>query len=108
MSFPPGSNNYCVAFGSSPENVEVPIISSVAPDVTSVNWPIGKRWIVTGVGEYTLVGLTSAGGTLTANWVLEGVVGGALNTLTGGSGGPLSPTANNINILGTGSQITST
>lgn len=32
---------------------------------------------------------------------------GAIVTLTGGSGGPLSPTAGNMNILGTANQITS-
>jgi hypothetical protein len=33
---------------------------------------------------------------------------GAIVTLTGGSGGPLSPTAGNMNLLGTANQITST
>lgn len=45
----------------------------------------------------------------TGSWIALG--GGAptgIDTITGGSGGALSPTAGNINILGTANQITST
>lgn len=42
------------------------------------------------------------------NWIALGSgTTGAVVTLTGGSGGALSPTAGNINILGTANQITS-
>lgn len=108
MTFPQGANLYGIGIGTRPENVEVPFVSNVAPSASDYNFPIGKHWIVTGVGEYVLVALSNVGGTTTATWVLAGTIGGALNTLTGGSGGPLTPTANNINILGTASQITST
>lgn len=108
MSFQPGANLYAVAVGTHPEGVEVPFISPAAPSTSSVNFPIGKRWIVPGSGEYVLVALSSAGGTLTATWTLLGTNGGPLNTLTADSGGALSPTANNINILGTANQVTTT
>lgn len=43
------------------------------------------------------------------NWIALGSgTTGAIVTLTGGSGGALSPTAGNINLLGTANQITST
>jgi hypothetical protein len=43
------------------------------------------------------------------NWIALGSgTTGAIVTLTGGSGGALSPTAGNVNILGTANQITST
>lgn len=108
MSFQPGSNNYPIAFGTSPENVEVPHIDSRVPQTTDVNYPIGKRWIDLNVGEYTLLGQTSIGGVLSATWSLLGTTGGALNTLTGDSGGAISPSVGNITLSGTGSQITTT
>lgn len=108
MTFQPGANLYAVAVGTHPEGVEVPFISTVAPSSSSVNFPIGKRWIVPTVGEYVLQALSSAGGTLTATWTLLGTNGGPLNTLTADSGGALSPTAGNINILGTANQVTTT
>jgi hypothetical protein len=43
------------------------------------------------------------------NWISLGSgTTGAIVTLTGGSGGALSPTAGNMNLLGTANQITST
>lgn len=51
------------------ENVEVPVLQARPPFPTDVIYPIGKRWIDTlDLTVYTLVGLTSAGGQLTAIW----------------------------------------
>ena len=108
MTIQPGANLYTAGFGLRPENVEVPHIDVRIPNNMDTIWPIGKRWIDLNVGEYTLIGLSSVGGITTANWVLLGTSGGALNTLTADSGGPISPTAANINILGTANQITTT
>ena len=108
MPSQPGSNNYAIAVGSSPENVEVPTYQTRAPAATDVNWSLGKRWLFIGTGEYVLASLTNAGGTLVANWTLLGTNGGPLNTLTGDSGGALTPSSNNINILGTANQVTTT
>ena len=108
MSFQPGADVYTQAFGSRPENVEVPHIDVRAPTTTDTQYPIGKRWINIGVGEYTLLSQTSIGGTLSANWSLLGTTGGALNTLTGDTGGAITPAAGNITIAGTGSQISTT
>jgi hypothetical protein len=84
MGFNPGATLYTQSFGSRPENVEVPTYNSRAPASTDVNYPLGKRWIDTdGQDEYVLVGLSSAGGVLTANWVTGGA--GPATTTTYGT-----------------------
>lgn len=110
MSFQPGAVVYTQSFGSRPENVEVPHIDTRAPTVNDVGpfYPIGKRWIYVGTGEYTLLSISTIGGVAQANWSLLGTTGGALNTLTGDAGGGIAPVANNITLAGTGSQITTT
>ena len=105
----PGANLYTQGTGTRPENIEIPVFQNRAPTTTDVIYPVGKRWIFINSGEYTLLALTSIGGTLTANWSQLGTSGGgAINTLTGDSGGAISPSANNINLNGTASQIVST
>lgn len=109
MTFQPGATVYTQSFGSRPENVEVPHYDVRAPTPTDILYPQGKRWINTvGDAEYVLTSFSTSGNITTANWVLLGTAGGALNTLTGDSGGAISPTAGNINLSGTGSQITTT
>lgn len=102
MSFQPGANLYTQGFGSRPENVEVPHIDSRAPTVNDVLFPIGKRWVYLNNAEYVLVGLSTTLGLTTATWNLLGTDTGPLNTLTGNSGGAISPSAANINIVGSG------
>jgi hypothetical protein len=69
MGFNPGATLYTQSFGSRPENIEVPTYQARAPASTDVNYPVGKRWIDTsGQNAYVLVGLSSSGGVLTANW----------------------------------------
>jgi hypothetical protein len=57
---------------------------------------------VSGLGLATQV-LTSNGPGLLPTWQAGGGGGGSVSTLTGNSGGAISPTANNINTVGTGS-----
>ena len=100
--FQPGAVLYVQSWGSRPENVEVPIIQNRAPATTDVS-VVGKRWIdSTNNASYDLTSLSSSGNIVSATWV--GVGGGSsqISTLTGNSGGALSPTAGNINILGAG------
>jgi hypothetical protein len=107
MGFQPGSNLYGVGVGTHPENVEVPHYDNRVPATTDINYPVGKRWVnVAGNAEYTLTSLTSSAGIVTANWSLLGTNTGALNTLTGDSGGAISPSAGNITLAGTANQIT--
>lgn len=108
MTIQPGANVYTQGFGSRPENVEVPHIDTRAPSTTDVNYPIGKRWINTAAGtDYSLDQLVSSNGSITANWSQSGSETGALNTLSVGAT-TVTPTAGNIVIAGTASQITAT
>jgi hypothetical protein len=109
MSFQPGAMLYTQSFGSRPENVEVPHIDTRAPTVNDVGpfFPIGKHWIFVANAEYVLVSVSSIGGTPQANWILTADIG-TLDTLTGDSGGAISPSIGNITLAGTGGQITTT
>jgi hypothetical protein len=102
MTIQPGANLYTIAFGNRPENVEVPHVETRAPTSADVGYPIGKRWIYLNNGEYTLLNLATVNGITTATWTLLGTDTGPLNTLTGNTGGALSPSSNNINIVGAG------
>lgn len=109
MTIQPGANVYTQGFGSRPENVEVPHIDVRAPATTDTLYPVGKRWIDTSGGaEYSLINLSTSNGIVSANWALLGTDTGALNTLTGDSGGAISPSAGNINLVGTANQIATT
>lgn len=109
MTFQPGANLYTQGFGSRPENVEVPVVSLVAPSITQVNYPIGKRWIdTTSNTEYVLTSNPMVGNVITAAWTLLGTNTGALNTLSDTIGTTVTPSAGNIQIAGTASEITST
>jgi hypothetical protein len=103
-----GANLYTQGFGSRPESIEVPHLDVRIPASTDI-YPIGKRWIDTvGNAEYVLTSISSIGSTQTANWVNSGSVSSNLNTLTDGVGGVVNPVANNIQLSGTASQITTT
>lgn len=79
-----------------------PIISSRAPTTTDTRFPLGQTWVYqissTNASVYSLGAV--AGGV--ATWVLLGGSSGDVNTLTGNSGGAISPTAGNINVVGSG------
>lgn len=109
MTVPTGANLYTQGFGSRPENVEIPTYQTRAPGVTDTQWPLGKRWIDTVAGsEYSLCNFSTSNGVVSANWSLLGTNTGALNTLTGDSGGAISPSAGNITLAGTAGQIATT
>jgi hypothetical protein len=84
----------------------LPVISPRAPattDIISANgnpYQIGQYWQNTSTGN---VYFYTGGGV----WILVSIIsGGSVNTITGDTGGALTPTAGNINILGTANQIT--
>lgn len=100
MAFQPGANLYTQGFGSRPESVEVPHIEGRVPSTSDI-YPVGKRWTDTvGDSEYVLTSLSTVNGITSANWALLGTAGGELNTLTGDTGGAVTPNAGNINIVG--------
>jgi hypothetical protein len=108
MSFQNGAMLYTQGFASRPENVEIPHLDTRAPTSADVNfYPIGKRWINTATNtEYVLTSISSSANVMSATWTLLGTNTGALNTLTGDSGGAISPSAGNITLAGTANQIT--
>lgn len=81
--------------------------SSDITSATSINtYAIQQKWLNTSTNElWELKSLTTSGGVTTANWIK---IGGSNNTetLTGNSGGAVPPTANNINVVGDGTYIT--
>jgi hypothetical protein len=89
MTFQPGANLYTLAFGTRPENIEVPHYDSRAPTATDVNYPIGKEWLWINNAVYKLLGLATVQGITTATWV----------ELAGSSGSIIS-------VLGTANQVT--
>ncbi len=83
-----------------------PVITTRDPLTTDYNFKVGRQWINKTTPSVWFLGAKASG---SATWIAAGSGSlGAINTLTGGSGGALSPTAGNMNLLGTASQITST
>ncbi len=90
-------------------NIVVPVggwqlIKSVrAPTTNDKKYPIGSIWINTVTStSYQLV-------TVPGIWTILGsAAGGDIQTLTGGSGGAILPTAGNITLAGTANQIATT
>ncbi len=109
MTIQTGSNNYAVAVGTAPQNVQIPHFDVRAPATTDINYPVGKRWINSVANnEYSLTSISASQGALSATWTLLGAGAGDLNTLTGGTGGAISPSAGNITLAGTTNEITTT
>lgn len=105
MPFQPGSANYTQAFGTNPENVEVPHLDVRAPATTDILYPVGKVWVDTvGNASYTLTSFSSSANVTTATWVTTGGGSGQVSTLTGDSG-TATPSGGNIKIAGTANQI---
>ncbi len=102
MSIGKSPTQYKGVLAKQPPNV---IFAQRAPVTgTDVAFRKGDLWVdSTNLASYQFAG--DPAGT----WIAlgTGAVGGVV-TLTGGSGGARSPTAGNINLLGTASQITST
>lgn len=74
-----------------------PIVATRAPTANDTNYPIGQGWVNTSAGAaYTLTSVSGAG----ATWAATTPGSSDVDTLTGDSGGALSPTLGNINILG--------
>lgn len=73
------------------------------PGPSDYQFQIGTLWVnITGVDSFQLVGLSGQ----TATWVSLGGGTTQIATLTGDTGGAISPTAGNINILGgTGASV---
>lgn len=105
MTIQQGANLYTQGFGSRPEDVEIPHLDVRAPTSTDVKYPIGKKWVDTVANVvHELTSLSSAGGTLTANWEISAGGSALLSSLSGDTG-TATPTAGNIKLAGTANQI---
>lgn len=80
-----------------------PIISQRAPLTSDYKYQVGQQWIDE-LGEDAYILVNVAGNS--ATWNVTAITPGNVDTLTGGSGGAISPSAGNINLLGTTNQIT--
>jgi hypothetical protein len=81
------------------------IIAKRAPTSGDTGYDLGQQWVDKINGNVYVLSSVAAGA---ADWELLGGSSSSLSTLTADSGGALSPTGGNINILGTASQITTT
>lgn len=90
------------ALGVGTTSTGAPVINTRDPTSNDVTYPQGKFWInETDEKLWYLNSFNSPSGVLTANWNLISQDSADLNTLTGDSGGAISPDGSaNINILG--------
>ncbi len=88
----------------------IPVITVRPPAVSDVLGPAGpfrpgQIWVdSTNDNSYILTSVSSLAGVVSATWTVAGTLSD-LDTLTGDSGGAVSPAAGNINILGTSNEI---
>jgi hypothetical protein len=91
-----------------PQGLYVPnpktVIAKRAPATTDVGYEFGTLWVDKIAGASYQMVMISAGA---ATWITLGGGSGAVATLTGNSGGAISPVAGNINIVG-GAGVTVT
>jgi len=79
------------------------------PLTSDIQYPIQKKWLNTVTGAFwELQNFLSFNGITTAHWVLIGNHSAVTETLTGNDGIAVPPTANNINVLGDVTNITTT
>lgn len=88
----------------------IAIIKNRAPtgnDGINNGLQVTQRWIDTSADneEWFLLNFISSNGVVQANWIKLGGSSGIV-TLTGNSGGPVSPLSGNINVRGDGTSIT--
>lgn len=77
------------------------IVAQRAPTTNDRRYKIGTLWIdKANNASYQLTSVVAA----SANWQVLGSDSGAVATITGDTGGALSPSGGNINILGTAAQ----
>lgn len=94
------STNNLYGFPQPLSNVfPAPVIAQRAPLTTDIRYPIGQQWVdEVGDDAYILVDVTAA----SATWNVTATTPGNVDTLTGNSGGAITPSAGNINVVGSG------
>ena len=96
-----GANLYSVGFGTKPENIEIPVVTTRDPTASDYKYPIGKRWVNTiDKASFTLCSVTTKGTASTATWEANTPGSAVVASLTGDTGGAIDPTAGTIVIAG--------
>lgn len=81
----------------------VPVVATRAPTSSDIRYPLGQLWVRKDTAQaYILCQLASGA----ASWALSSPGASDVDTLTGDSGGAISPAAGNITLAG-GTNITS-
>lgn len=80
-----------------------PVIATRDPTSSDYNFKVGRQWVNKSTPSMWFLGAKASG---SATWIAagSGATGGVV-TVTGDSGGARSPTAGNMNLLGTANQI---
>jgi len=105
MPFQPGANLNTVAFGNRPESIEVPHYDVRAPTANDTLHPVGKWWLYTGNSLYYLLSLSSAGGTLSANWIQIANSSGNIEVINGTANQITASTSSGTTTLSTPSTF---
>lgn len=80
-----------------------PVVAQRAPATSDINYDPGQIWVDQAGDNIYILASESAG---SATWVLAVAVPGEIATLTGDSGGAISPVASNIDLTGTSGEVT--
>lgn len=75
----------------------VPVIATRAPVSTDIRFPLGQLWVRKDTAQVYILAQLSSG---SASWTLASPGASDVDTLTGDSGGAISPAAGNITIAG--------
>ena len=81
----------------------LPIVTTRDPTSTDVNYVLSQVWVNKSTPSLWYLGSKASG---SATWIAAGSgTAGGVVTLTGDSGGAISPVAGNLDILGTADQV---
>ena len=81
----------------------VPVKSTRSPTSADIDYPLGQVWVRTDTAQVYILALLASGA---ATWTLASPGASDVDTLTGDSGGAISPLGGNITLAG-GTNITS-
>jgi hypothetical protein len=94
-------NSYAVGVGLQP-TLPPPVIATAAPGASNIKFPLGQVWLDINNGQSYILNNINSG---SATWNLMAPGASDVDTVTGDSGGALSPSGGNITIAG-GTNIT--
>lgn len=103
MTTPISYPNYTQGSGTKPSGTDIPVISDVSPTIADYNYPIGKIWInSSSASAFILTQISTLSGNYQANWQSTTYSSTGVQTITGNTGGAISPSSGNINVIGSG------